>query len=133
MAYNLLRAHFIIWFILYFNWIICSSQCSLFGISFLLIFVLFYLFFSFFYCYACSSLVVLAIFYHTNTHKNNQSNRKYDLTLVASDSLNESFTSVVVYIKDSNDLPPVFNQTIYAAHILEELADPLPYRLVQVA
>ena len=58
---------------------------------------------------------------------------QYDLTLVASDSLNESTTEVIIRINDSNDLPPVFNQTIYAAHILEELADPLPYRLLQVA
>ena len=58
---------------------------------------------------------------------------QYDLTLVASDSLNESTTEVIIRINDSNDLPPVFNQTIYAAHILEELAEPLPYRLLQVA
>ena len=58
---------------------------------------------------------------------------KYELTLVASDSLNESVTKVVILIKDSNDLPPVFNQTVYAAYTLEELAEPLPNKLLQVA
>lgn len=57
---------------------------------------------------------------------------QYDLTLVASDSLNESVTRVVILIKDSNDLPPIFNQTVYTAHALEEMADPLPFRLLQV-
>ena len=57
---------------------------------------------------------------------------QYDLTLVASDSLNESVTQVVILIKDSNDLPPVFNQTMYVAHALEEMADPLPFKLLQV-
>ena len=52
---------------------------------------------------------------------------------MASDSLNESVTRVVILIKDSNDLPPIFNQTMYTAHALEELADPLPFKLLQVA
>jgi hypothetical protein len=76
---------------------------------------------------------------HTHTqntkHKQKQNPKKnqYDLTLVASDSLNESVTRVVILIKDSNDLPPIFNQTMYTAHALEELADPLPFKLLQVA
>ena len=69
-------------------------------------------------------------------YKQNQSDLirvvQYDLTLVASDSLNESVTQVVILIKDSNDLPPVFNQTMYIAHALEEMADPLPFKLLQV-
>ena len=60
-------------------------------------------------------------------------NSQYDLTLVASDSLNESVTRVVILIKDSNDLPPIFNQTMYTAHAMEELANPLPFKLLQVA
>jgi hypothetical protein len=68
----------------------------------------------------------------TQTNKQKQKNQ-YDLTLVASDSLNESVTRVVILIKDSNDLPPIFNQTMYTAHALEELADPLPFKLLQVA
>ena len=63
----------------------------------------------------------------------NEMNEKYELTLVASDSLNESVTKVVILIKDSNDLPPVFNQTVYAAYTLEEMKDPLPNKLLQVA
>lgn len=58
--------------------------------------------------------------------------QKYDLTLVASDSLNESVTRVVILIKDSNDLPPMFNQTQYSANALEEMTDPLPFKLLQV-
>ena len=58
---------------------------------------------------------------------------KYELTLVASDSLNESVTKVVILIKDSNDLPPVFNQTVYAANTLEEQDALLPNNLLQVA
>lgn len=54
------------------------------------------------------------------------------MTLVASDSLNESVTRVTILIKDANDLPPVFNQTVYTAHLLEEMNDPLPFRLLQV-
>ncbi|KAI9558984.1 hypothetical protein GHT06_015773 [Daphnia sinensis] len=61
-----------------------------------------------------------------------ETRKRYDLTLVASDSLNESVTRVVILIKDSNDLPPIFNQTLYTAHALEELADPLPFKLLQV-
>jgi hypothetical protein len=71
-----------------------------------------------------------------NKHKHKQTKKhknQYDLTLVASDSLNESVTRVVILIKDSNDLPPIFNQTMYTAHALEELADPLPFKLLQVA
>ena len=63
----------------------------------------------------------------------NEMNEKYELTLVASDSLNESVTKVVILIKDSNDLPPVFNQTVYAAYTLEEMKEPLPNKLLQVA
>ena len=62
-----------------------------------------------------------------------KNNSQYDLTLVASDSLNESVTRVVILIKDSNDLPPIFNQTMYTAHAMEELANPLPFKLLQVA
>ena len=69
------------------------------------------------------------LFPDQNKIKKNQ----YDLTWVASDSLNESVTRVVILIKDSNDLPPIFNQTMYTAHALEELADPLPFKLLQVA
>lgn len=63
---------------------------------------------------------------------NDDAQSKYDLTLVASDSLNESVTRVTILIKDANDLPPVFNQTAYTGHLPEEMNDPLPFRLLQV-
>ena len=42
------------------------------------------------------------------------------MTLVASDSLNEVETQVIISIRDLNDLPPVFNETSYRATIFEE-------------
>ncbi len=40
--------------------------------------------------------------------------------MVASDALNESECTVVVYLRDLNDLAPVFNQESYLANITEE-------------
>lgn len=57
---------------------------------------------------------------------------QYDLTLVASDSLNENETTVVMRIIDKNDLPPVFSQSVYMAEILEEFTSNLPLKLTQV-
>ncbi len=45
---------------------------------------------------------------------------QYDLTVVASDSLNEIETTVVVYVRDLNDLPPEFDQASYVVNITEE-------------
>ncbi len=45
---------------------------------------------------------------------------QYNLTVVASDALNESECTVVVYLRDLNDLAPVFNQESYLANITEE-------------
>ena len=45
---------------------------------------------------------------------------QYDLTVVASDSLNEEETTVVVYVRDLNDLPPVFEESNYSAVMIEE-------------
>ena len=45
---------------------------------------------------------------------------QYDLTLVASDSLNEEEITVVVYVRDLNDLPPEFEQMQYVVNITEE-------------
>ncbi|GLH00437.1 Neural-cadherin [Gryllus bimaculatus] len=56
----------------------------------------------------------------------------YELTLVASDSLNENQTRVAIRVNDVNDLPPVFDRPLYRAEILEELPGPHPYRLLQV-
>ena len=57
---------------------------------------------------------------------------KYELTLVASDSLNENETRVIIHVKDVNDLPPTFDQPAYSATMKEEFSDPLPHRLLQV-
>ena len=45
---------------------------------------------------------------------------QYDLTLVASDSLNEVEIPCVIYVRDLNDLPPEFEQMQYVVNITEE-------------
>ena len=45
---------------------------------------------------------------------------KYELTVVASDSLNEVETSVVVFVRDVNDLPPEFDKNLFVTSIIEE-------------
>lgn len=117
----------------YFSLIWFINQC--------ISFCFFYFFFSFFFLHRAifrfsfvsfHSFRLLPTLLPPPWNQNYQSNQ-YDLTLVASDSLNESVTRVVILIKDSNDLPPIFNQTIYTAHAMEELNDPLPFKLLQVA
>jgi hypothetical protein len=49
---------------------------------------------------------------------------------VASDSLNENYTTVVINIKDVNDLPPLFAQTLYEETMNEELD--APFGIIQV-
>ena len=44
--------------------------------------------------------------------------------MVASDSLFETETRVVVHIRDVNDLPPVFDRGTYVANTVEEYAQP---------
>lgn len=51
---------------------------------------------------------------------------------MASDSLNENYTTVVIHIKDVNDLPPVFNSSVYRRDIAEEFPAPYPLHLMQV-
>lgn len=58
---------------------------------------------------------------------------KYELTLVASDSLNENYTTVVIHIKDANDLPPKFDRILYKKDINEELPGQYPLLLMQVS
>lgn len=52
------------------------------------------------------------------------------LILVASDSLNENYTKIVVNIKDVNDLPPVFPQKHYEKTMDEEMN--APFKIMQV-
>lgn len=49
---------------------------------------------------------------------------------MASDSLNESHTKVIINIVDVNDLPPVFDQKHYQRCLNEE--EPAPYSIMQV-
>lgn len=50
---------------------------------------------------------------------------KYDLKLVASDSLNENYTRIVINIKDVNDLPPIFPRNQYERTLDEEFDTPV--------
>jgi len=52
--------------------------------------------------------------------------------LVASDNLNENYTTVVIHVKDVNDNPPVFDRPTYEAQITEEDDRNLPKRILQV-
>lgn len=49
---------------------------------------------------------------------------------MASDSLNENFTTIVINIKDVNDLPPVFPQKHYEKSMDEEMN--APFKIMQV-
>jgi hypothetical protein len=51
---------------------------------------------------------------------------------VASDNLNENYTTVVIHVKDVNDNPPVFDRPTYEAQITEEDDRNLPKRILQV-
>lgn len=50
--------------------------------------------------------------------------------MVVSDSLLENSTTVRVRVKDVNDMPPKFAQTVYSVTIDEEMAD--RQRILQV-
>lgn len=57
---------------------------------------------------------------------------QYELTLVATDSVNEATTKVVILIADVNDRPPEFDRPTYEATIEEERADGLPIPIIKV-
>jgi len=57
---------------------------------------------------------------------------KYELKLVASDSLNENQTTIVINVRDVNDLPPRFPQTSYERTLDEGMTD-TPFTIMQVA
>lgn len=71
--------------------------------------------------------MALFIVYLRGAYKRTQ----YELKLVASDSLNENQTTIVISVRDVNDLPPVFPQTLYERSLNEEMA--APYTIIQVA
>lgn len=57
---------------------------------------------------------------------------QYELTLVATDTVNEAGTSVIIHIADVNDRPPEFDRPNYEATLEEERKVGLPIRLLQV-
>lgn len=50
--------------------------------------------------------------------------------MVASDSLNENYTTIIINVKDVNDLPPAFPEPLYEKTLNEEKE--APYMIVQV-
>ena len=58
---------------------------------------------------------------------------QYELRLVASDNLNENYTTVVIHVNDVNDNPPVFDRPTYETQITEEDDRNLPKRVLKVA
>ena len=57
---------------------------------------------------------------------------KYELRLVASDNLNENYTTIVIHVNDVNDNPPVFDRPTYETQITEEDDRSLPKRVLKV-
>jgi len=57
---------------------------------------------------------------------------QFKLRLVASDNLNENYTTVVIHIKDVNDNPPAFDRPTYETQITEEDDRHVPKRILQV-
>nr|XP_016936564.1 neural-cadherin isoform X12 [Drosophila suzukii] len=60
-----------------------------------------------------------------------ETRRRYELKLVASDSLNENQTTIVINVRDVNDLPPRFPQTSYERTLDEGMTD-TPFTIMQV-
>ena len=50
--------------------------------------------------------------------------------MTASDSLNENYTTIVINVKDVNDMPPTFPETLYEKTLNEEMD--APYMMKQV-
>ena len=51
---------------------------------------------------------------------------------MATDSLNENYTTVAIYINNVNDNPPVFDQYIYEIDISKEDVGNLPRKILKV-
>lgn len=49
---------------------------------------------------------------------------------MASDSLNENHTKIIITVRDVNDLPPVFPETLYGKVLDEEMKT--PFTMLQV-
>ncbi|CAG2162865.1 unnamed protein product, partial [Oppiella nova] len=61
-----------------------------------------------------------------------ETRKEYKLRLVASDNLNENYTTVIIHIKDVNDNPPTFDRPTYETQITEEDDRHVPKRILQV-
>jgi hypothetical protein len=61
-----------------------------------------------------------------------ETRKRYELRLVASDNLNENYTTIVIHVNDVNDNPPVFDRPTYETQITEEDDRMLPKRVLQV-
>lgn len=61
-----------------------------------------------------------------------EARKRYELRLVASDNLNENYTTVIIHVKDVNDNPPVFDRPTYQTQITEEDDRSLPKKILQV-
>ncbi|XP_037558353.1 neural-cadherin isoform X4 [Dermacentor silvarum] len=61
-----------------------------------------------------------------------ETRKEFNLTLVASDTLYEGSTTVLIHVKDVNDLPPVFGQSSYVTTIEEEVSHNLPMKIMTV-
>ena len=72
-------------------------------------YILFYLFLCSFLWFSVYLFIILFYFFV-----------QYELTIVTSDSLNEAEAKVVIFIRDVNDLPPLFAENTYEATIFEE-------------
>lgn len=86
-------------------------------------------------CLRCSRVSVwfYDLIYLVNLHAHGwtiEYELQYILTLVASDSLNENHTKIIISVRDVNDLPPVFPQKNYTYTMDEEIAP--PFRFLQV-
>jgi hypothetical protein len=57
---------------------------------------------------------------------------QFKLRLVASDNLNENYTTVIIHINDVNDNPPTFDRPTYETQITEEDDRHVPKRILQV-
>lgn len=105
----------------------------------------FFLIFHFFYFFAyappplllawCSCVHVCVHIFFESIHlcictRMDGTRIQYELTLVASDSLNENHTKIIISVRDVNDLPPVFPQKNYTYTMDEEIA--APFRFLQV-
>lgn len=61
-----------------------------------------------------------------------ETRKMYNLTLVASDTLYENNTRVIIKVKDINDLPPKFDKSTYDTQIYEERSEGLPEKILKV-